>query len=325
MGDTVDLGQPLALGALPRSGGCEEQRPQPCPGPPAGSRFGRRAHQVPGLALGRADASHEIDNKGRLPSPACSAEDERRGDDGNHDRGDDDEDTVALGGEGDDRHGDPQDGGGDEQEQAGHHQRPSLMVPDPPDHGREAVGEVGRRAGQPGEIPVGADVLGMMGEGDGGAEHHDQQAGQDPGPQQVADGQFDPADPFLGPTVVVGRAALHHRPLRSISRETHSSTITNTVRMSELCSRPSSRDPPTAPMSTPVATGPATNGSMSPRAKYTPALAAAVTPIMKLLVAVDTLIGRRMARSMAGTLRAPLPIPRSPLTTPATYMRPSPV
>src|SRR5438477_639164 len=47
-------------------------------------------------------------------------------------------------------------------------------------------------------------------------------------------------------------------------------------------------------------------------------------PIMKLLVAVETLIGRPIATSMAGTLSPPLPIPRSPDTVPAPTMRPKP-
>ena len=47
-------------------------------------------------------------------------------------------------------------------------------------------------------------------------------------------------------------------------------------------------------------------------------------PIMKLLVAVETLIGRSIATSMAGTLRAPLPIPRSPETVPAPSMSEKP-
>ena len=67
---------------------------------------------------------------------------------------------------------------------------------------------------------------------------------------------------------------------------------------------PSVREPANAPARTPMATGAAMNGSICPREKYTPALAAAVTPIMKLLVAVDTLIGSSIARSIAGTLSA---------------------
>src|SRR5207244_850817 len=48
-----------------------------------------------------------------------------------------------------------------------------------------------------------------------------------------------------------------------------------------------------------------------------PALAAAVTPIMKLLVAVDTLNGMSIARSMAMTLSAPDPMPSRPEMAPA--------
>src|SRR5208282_1421417 len=54
------------------------------------------------------------------------------------------------------------------------------------------------------------------------------------------------------------------------------------------------------------------------------ALAAAVTPIMKLLVVVETLKGMRMTRSMAMTLTAPEPIPRRPESVPAPNMRPKP-
>src|SRR5256885_1125692 len=56
---------------------------------------------------------------------------------------------------------------------------------------------------------------------------------------------------------------------------------------------------------------------MSPRPKYTPALAAAVRPIMKLLVAVETFIGSRMNVSIASTLKAPLPMPSRPESTAA--------
>jgi len=49
-----------------------------------------------------------------------------------------------------------------------------------------------------------------------------------------------------------------------------------------------------------------------------PALAAAVTPIMKLLVVVDTLKGMRMILSMAITFNAPEPIPNKPETMPTT-------
>ena len=58
--------------------------------------------------------------------------------------------------------------------------------------------------------------------------------------------------------------------------------------------------------------------------RYTPALAAAVTPIIKLLVVLDTFIGIRIALSIAITLNTPLPIPSSPERTPATYIMPKP-
>ena len=55
-----------------------------------------------------------------------------------------------------------------------------------------------------------------------------------------------------------------------------------------------------------------------------PALAAAVTPIMKLLVALETLIGSRITMSMASTFSAPEPMPSSPEATPATTMSAKP-
>ena len=63
---------------------------------------------------------------------------------------------------------------------------------------------------------------------------------------------------------------------------------------------------------------------MSPRAKYTTALAAAVSPINRLLVAVETFIGMCIAKSIAGTFSTPEPMPSKPLRVPARYMSPSP-
>ena len=79
--------------------------------------------------------------------------------------------------------------------------------------------------------------------------------------------------------------------------------------------------PRTAPTTEPSATGPAIDGTMSPRTRYAPALAAAVTPIMKFDVAEETLSGRRSAVSMAGILSTPLPMPRSAETRPAPYIK----
>ena len=56
-----------------------------------------------------------------------------------------------------------------------------------------------------------------------------------------------------------------------------------------------------------------------------PALAAAVTPIMKLLVVVETLNGIRIAWSIASTFTAPDPMPSSPESVPAPNIRPNPV
>src|SRR2546428_13871032 len=57
-----------------------------------------------------------------------------------------------------------------------------------------------------------------------------------------------------------------------------------------------------APMRMPRATGAVISGLTSPLAKYIPALAAAVTPIMKLEDVVETFIGRFIGRSMDRTL-----------------------
>src|SRR6266480_253617 len=114
-------------------------------------------------------------------------------------------------------------------------------------------------------------------------------------------------------------------PLKSICAARTVSTTRKQSRTRRLLVRPSVCEPMNAPPITPMATGPAMNGSICPREKYTPALAAAVTPIMKLLVAVDTLIGSSIARSMAGTFNAPEPMPRRPLITPATYMSARPM
>ncbi|MNW57173.1 hypothetical protein D3C74_349540 [compost metagenome] len=55
-----------------------------------------------------------------------------------------------------------------------------------------------------------------------------------------------------------------------------------------------------------------------------PALAAAVTPIIKLLVADDTFSGIFINTSIAMTLKLPLPMPSSPEMTPAPYITPKP-
>ena len=91
-----------------------------------------------------------------------------------------------------------------------------------------------------------------------------------------------------------------------------------------LLKRPITRVPMKEPTSTPRATGVAMTGWMSPRPKYTPALAAAVRPIMKLLVAVETFMGRRITVSIASTLKAPLPMPSRPDSRPAPNITAAP-
>ncbi|MMZ64719.1 hypothetical protein D1872_270700 [compost metagenome] len=49
-----------------------------------------------------------------------------------------------------------------------------------------------------------------------------------------------------------------------------------------------------------------------------------MTPIIKLLVAVDTFSGIFINTSIAITLKLPLPMPSKPETTPAPYMTPKP-
>ena len=58
--------------------------------------------------------------------------------------------------------------------------------------------------------------------------------------------------------------------------------------------------------------------------KYPPALAAAVTPIMKFDVADETLIGSRSAVSIAGIFNTPEPMPSRADIRPAPYMSPMP-
>ena len=74
----------------------------------------------------------------------------------------------------------------------------------------------------------------------------------------------------------------------------------------------------------PRANGTAISGLIDPLKKYTVALAAAVTPIIKLLVALDGLSGIFMAPSIAMTLKAPEPIPSIPDARPAPNMMAAP-
>ncbi len=52
---------------------------------------------------------------------------------------------------------------------------------------------------------------------------------------------------------------------------------------------------------------------------------AAVTPIVKLLVVVETLNGKPMTRSMAKTFKEPEPMPSNPESSPATAIKLKPV
>src|SRR5262249_45066662 len=84
------------------------------------------------------------------------------------------------------------------------------------------------------------------------------------------------------------------------------------------------RAPASDPASTPSMTGIARKGSTKPLLRYTPALAAAVTPIMKLLVVAETLNGMRITRSMAMTFSEPDPMANRPERIPATNIRTNP-
>ena len=111
---------------------------------------------------------------------------------------------------------------------------------------------------------------------------------------------------------------------RAISTARTSRTATKARRSLPGVMNTSSRAPRNAPTTEPRATGPAISGAIAPRTKYAPALAAAVTPIMKFDVADETLIGSRSAVSIAGIFKTPLPMPRSAESRPAPYIRPSP-
>ena len=63
---------------------------------------------------------------------------------------------------------------------------------------------------------------------------------------------------------------------------------------------------------------------MYPWPRKMPALAAAVTPIMKLLVVVETLKGRPITWSIAITFMAPEPMPSSPERMPAPNINANP-
>src|SRR5437773_443933 len=193
---------------------------------------------------------------------------------------------------------------GDQHQESGHHDGLATSVADAGDHFADRVGEM--RTWRRGE------GNGFVYERDRHAHSDDANAQQDADAQEHGDGGVHPG--FQPIT-----------PLSSICAAMSTSTTTNVMRIDRLPIRPSMCDPARAPASTPMATGAAMNGSICPREKYTPALAAAVTPIMKLLVAADTLMGSSMARSIAGTFMAPEPMPRSPLTTPAKYISARPM
>src|SRR5262249_37436550 len=137
-------------------------------------------------------------------------------------------------------------------------------------------------------------------------------AGRQPGPvtQQPRQQQFRLASLDGFSTHPAGPPSAMPRPLRLIWIASATSTTTKSRRTLSFDTAMRMRAPRSEPTTDPRATGPATAGTMSPRMKYAPALAAAVTPIMKLEVAEETLMGRRRAVSIAGIFSTPLPIPK---------------
>ena len=103
----------------------------------------------------------------------------------------------------------------------------------------------------------------------------------------------------------------------------HSSATAKTWRTRALLIRSIILVPRNAPIRAATATGTTRKGRRSPRRRYTPAPAAAVTPIMKLLVAVETFVGTFMAISCANTLTTPAPMPSRPEIIPATAINPT--
>src|SRR5215469_1505732 len=129
--------------------------------------------------------------------------------------------------------------------------------------------------------------------------------------------------------LLAAHAVLLYKPMpkaaRNICTARAPRTATNSMRILSFEMDMRKRAPRIAPTTDPKAAGPAIGATILPRTRYAPALAAAVTQIMKFEVADETFIGRRNAVSMAGTLRTPLPIPKSAETRPAQYIRIIPI
>src|SRR5437867_8900441 len=211
---------------------------------------------------------------------------------------------IALDDEDHDRQCHACHGSGDQHQQSSHHDGLTISVTDSIDYFADSAQHPRFRPRR--------KVSRMVYERDHHAQSDDAHTQQNAGAQQRGNGGVDPG--FQPMT-----------PLSSICAAMSTSTTTNVMRIDRLPIRASVCDPTKAPPRTPMATGAAMNGSICPREKYTPALAAAVTPIMKLLVAVDTLMGSSIARSIAGTFNEPEPMPRSPLTVPAIYISARPM
>src|SRR5262249_35920176 len=96
-----------------------------------------------------------------------------------------------------------------------------------------------------------------------------------------------------------GRHPRSPRPI--ISPPRRRSTARKNRRTVALASRTSTRVPRNAPIVIPTTTGAASPGSMSPARRYTLVPASAVTPMIMLLVVVDTFGGSPITRSWIST------------------------
>src|SRR3989454_6280854 len=105
-------------------------------------------------------------------------------------------------------------------------------------------------------------------------------------------------------------------PFRIMAIETVTKRIANNSLILSGGVLRSNRVPTAAPITTPIIKGATRKGCTSPRTRKTEELAAAVTPIMKLLVAEATFTGTLDNKFIVGTPMIPPPTPRRPDTTP---------
>src|SRR5262249_30352480 len=145
------------------------------------------------------------------------------------------------------------------------------------------------------------------------------EAGRQEGHAREDAGEEDRADDDLH----VGSRPHHppRIPRTIISMASTMSTARKMRRTVSLVTRTRMRVPTEAPAVTPRTTGAASPGSMRPAARQTLVPASALTPMIRLLVVVETLGGSPMTRSWISTFKAPAPMPSSPAITPAPNMR----